>query len=44
MRNANGGFDVVNDPSDSAGKTQTEYTITLQLLYYPNPESTLFAE
>ena len=29
---------------ENLDKTQTEYTITLQLLYYPNPESTLFAE
>ena len=29
---------------ENLDKTQTEYVITLQLLYYPNPESTMFAE
>ena len=29
---------------ENLDKTQSEYVITLQLLYYPNPESTMFAE
>ena len=29
---------------ENLDKTQTEYVITLQLLYYPNPEATIFAE